>query len=106
MPKSPWQNHSALILDEISIVSLRLLGMIDMHLSQAKDKTNIDIAVLGVLALVIVMGDFHQFLLVTGRSLWTGPVTEEEIHGKSIWNHFISVITLIEQMRQHNDILF
>ncbi len=80
------------------MVSLRLLEMIDMRLSQAKSKTNNDTAVLGGLALVIVMGDFYQFLPVTGRSLWIDPVTEEEIHGKSIWNQFTSVITLIEQM--------
>ncbi len=67
-----------------------------------KGKTNNDTAVLGGLALVIVMGDFYQFSSVTGRSLWTDPVTEEEIHGKSIWNQFTSVITLTEQMRQYN----
>ncbi len=77
-----------------------------MRLSQAKGKTNKDIAVLGELALAIVMGDFYRFSPVTGRSLWTDPVTEEEIHGKSIWNQFISVITLTEQMQQHNDTSF
>ncbi len=84
MPKNPWQNRSALILDEISMVSLRLLGMIDMRLSQAKGQTNNDTAVLGRLALIIDMGDFYQFHPVTRRSLWTDLVTEEQIHGKSI----------------------
>ena len=69
MQKSFWQNHLALILDEISMVSLKLLGMIDMCLSQAKSKTNNDIAVLDGLALIIVMGNFYQFPPVTGRSL-------------------------------------
>ena len=84
MPKSPLQNHSALILDKISIVSLKLLGMIDMRLSQAKGKTNNDTAVLRGLPLIIVMRDFYRFSLVIGRSSWTSLITEEEIHGKSI----------------------
>ncbi len=43
--------------------------MNNMHLSQAKDKTNNDTTVLGSLALIIVMGDFYQFLSITGRFL-------------------------------------
>ncbi len=58
--------------------------MIDMYFSQTKSKTNNDIAVLGGLALVIVMEDFYQFLLITGQSLQTDPITEKEIYGKSI----------------------
>ncbi len=106
MPKGPWQNQSTLILDEISMVSLWLLEMIDMCLSQANDKTNNDTAVLDRLALVIVIGDFYQFPSVTRRSLWTDPITNEEIRSKSIWNQFTAVITLTEQMRQHNDTPF
>ncbi len=54
-----------------------------MRLSQTKSKTNNDTTVLGGLALVIVMEDFYQFPLI-GRSLWTHPVTSEEIYGKGI----------------------
>ncbi len=101
--KSPWQNHLALILDEISMVFLSLQSTVDMRLSQAKGKTNNNTAVFGDLALVIVMGDFYQFLLVVGRSLLTHPITSEEIHGKGIWNQFMSIITLTEQMRQYDN---
>lgn len=80
------------------MVSFSLLGMIDIHLRQAKDKTNNDTVVIGGLALVIVMGDFYQFLFIIERSLLTGPITKEEIHGKSILNQFTSVITLTEQI--------
>ncbi len=59
--KDPWQNRLALILDKISMVSLKLLSTVDMRLSQAKGKINNDIAVFGGLALVIVIGDFYQF---------------------------------------------
>ena len=51
------------------MVFLRLLGMIDIRFSQAKDKTNNNITVLGSLALIIIMGDFYQFLPVIGRFL-------------------------------------
>ena len=30
----------------------------------------------------------------------------DELHGKAIWNHFTSVITLTQQMRQQNDKAF
>ncbi len=106
LAKAPWQNRLALILDEISMVFLKLLLTFDMHLSQAKGKTNHDIIVLAGLALVIVMGDFYQFLLVVGRSLWTHSVTSEEIHDKGIWNQFTLVITLTKQMRQYDNKLF
>ncbi len=103
MAKGPWQNRLALILNEISMVSLKLLSTVDMCLSQAKGKTNNDTAVLGGLALVIVMGAFYQFPPVVRRFLWTYLITSEEIHGKSRWNQFTSVITLTEQMRQYDD---
>ncbi len=93
LAKSSWQNRLALILDEISMISLKLLSTVDIRLSQVKGKTNNNTAVLGGLALVIVMGDFYQFPVVVRRSLWTYPVISEEIHSKGIWNQFTSVIT-------------
>ncbi len=81
------------------MVSLKLLSTVDIHLSQVKSKTNNDTTVLGGLALVIVMGDFYQFLSMVRRSLWTHPVTSEKIHNKVKWNQFTSVITLTEQMQ-------
>ena len=69
LAKGLWQNRLALILDEISMVSLKLLSTVDMHLNLAKGKTNNGIAVLGGLAMIIVMGDFYQFFPVIGRSL-------------------------------------
>lgn len=50
------------------MVSLKLLGMIDICLSQAKSKTNNNIAVLDGLALVIIIEDFYQFFFITKRS--------------------------------------
>ena len=51
------------------MVFLKLLLIIDMHLNQGKGKTNNDTVILGSLALVIVIGDFYQFLPVVKRSL-------------------------------------
>ncbi len=99
LAKGPWQNCLVLILNEISIISLKLLSTVDMRLNQAKSKTNNDTIVLGGLALVIIMGDFYQFPPVVRRFLWTHLVTSEEIHGKGIWNQFTSAITLTEQMQ-------
>lgn len=103
MVKGPWQNRSAVIIDEISMVSLKLLSTVDTQLSQAKGKTDNDTAILGGLALVMMMGDFYQFPPVVGRSLWNKPISRDENHGKGIWDHFTSVITLTEQMRHQND---
>ncbi len=69
MPKASWQNHLALILDEINMICLRLLETIDMRVSEAEGKTNNDIAILGDLAPRIIIRNFYQFLLVTGRFL-------------------------------------
>lgn len=66
------------------MVSLKLLSKIDSQLSQAKGKADSDTTVLGGLALVIVIGDFYEFLPVVGRFLWNKPVTNNENHGKEI----------------------
>lgn len=58
MGKSFWQNHLALIIDKISIVSLKLLSIVDSHQNQTKGKIDNDTTVLGGLDLIIVMGDF------------------------------------------------
>lgn len=69
MTKGLCQNCLALILDKISIVSLKLLLIVDICLSQAKGKTNNHTAILVDLALVIIMGDFYLFFPVVGKSL-------------------------------------
>ena len=56
--KGLWRNQTALIIDKISMVLLKLVATIDAHLSEAKKKSDIDTTVLGGLAIVISMGDF------------------------------------------------
>lgn len=67
--KDPWQNCLALILDKISIISLKLLSMVDICLSQIKNKINNNTIVLNSLVLVIVKRDFYQFSLVISKLL-------------------------------------
>lgn len=69
MAKNFLQNHLALIIDKISIVSLKLLLTINMCLSQIKSKIDNDTAILNNLALIIVMGDFYQFYPLIERLL-------------------------------------
>ena len=57
--KGPWREQTALIIDKISMVSLKLLATVDTQLSQAKGKPDNDTSVLGGLAIVILMGDFY-----------------------------------------------
>lgn len=82
--KGLWQNHLALILDEISTVSLKLLLTVDMCLNQAKNKTNNNTAVLGSLTFIIVKENFYKFPSIVGKSLWTYPITNKKIKGKDI----------------------
>ncbi len=55
LAKGPWQNHLSLILDEISMVFLKLLSTFNICLNKAKGKTNNDTSVLVDLALIIIM---------------------------------------------------
>ncbi len=52
------------------------------------------------------MGDFYQFVLVLGKTLWDHLIGDDEMHGKSLWNRFTTILTLTEQMRQKTDLLF
>lgn len=61
------------------MISLKLLLIVDKHLSQVKGKTDNDSAVLDGLAGEIVMGDFFQFLLIIERFLWNHPVNSKKI---------------------------
>ena len=77
MAKDLWENSLALILDEISMVFLKLLSTVDICLNQVKSKISNNTAVLGGLAFIIVIGNFYQFFLVFERFLWTHHVTSK-----------------------------
>lgn len=58
-----------LIIDKISIVSLKLLFTVGFQLSQTKREKDNNTVVLGGLAFVIIIKDFYQFSLVVRKSL-------------------------------------
>lgn len=64
-----WQNFFILIIDQISIVSLKLLSTIDFQINQLKEKKINNIAMLNSLALEIIIRDFYQFLSIVRKSL-------------------------------------
>lgn len=82
--KSQWQNRTMHIIDEISMVFLKLLSTVDSQLSQAKRKKDNDIVRLGGLAVVSIMKDFNQFPPVVRKSLWVKAITSAENHGERI----------------------
>ncbi len=103
---SQWLYRSSLIIDEVSMIDLKLLTSMDKQLRKAKGTNSHSTTVFGGLPLVVLMGDFYQFAPVLGRALWDHPVGQEEVHGKSLWSRFTSILTLTEQMRQKTDLPF
>ncbi len=87
-------------------MNLKLLASIDKQLRKAKGSDFSFTTFFGGLPLVVLMGDFYQFAPVVGKALWDKLHREEEIHGKTLWNGFSSLLTLTEQMRQKADPAF
>ncbi len=101
-----WTQRCALIIDKASMVELDMLSNIAKQLAKARDLSSESTAMFGGLPIVILMGDFYQFLPVIGRTLWEEVRTEEDPYGKMLWKSFNAVITLIQQMRQIDDPTF
>ena len=64
--RGPWPQRSALIIDEISMLDLKMLATIDQQLLQAKRLSQESTAVFRRLSLVLLIGDFYQFAPITG----------------------------------------
>lgn len=95
-----WINRTTLIVDEIGMVSLKLLGTMDSQINKAKSIDTNSLALFGRLSLVVFMGDFFQFGPVGGNALWDNKThTAMEERGKIVWGNFTTVITLTEQMQ-------
>ena len=101
-----WSQRSSLIVDEVSMIDLKLLTIIDKQMRKAKGSDTSSTTFFGGLLLVVLMGDFYQFAPMTEKALWDKPHGEDEIYGKTLWNSFSSVLTLTEQMRQRADPAF
>ncbi len=90
-----WTHRSSLIIDELSVIQLELLAKMDKQLRKAQSVIVSSTTLFGGLLLIIVMGDFNQFVPVSGHRPYSG----EETNGKVLWGHFQSVLSFIKQMQ-------
>ncbi|KAF5319889.1 hypothetical protein D9611_011107 [Ephemerocybe angulata] len=98
-----------IFMDEISMVSCQDLYLIDKRL---KDVTTLEDMPFGGLS-IIVAGDFAQLPPARGLSLYSGEVSkvqrprqsqtdQENTLGLLLWNLFVTVVVLRQNMRQTN----
>jgi PIF1-like helicase len=104
--RSLWANKTMLIIDEISMVSSKLMDSIDKQCKVMKNLNSNSTAVFGGLHVVIVLGDFHQFPPIQAKALWQKQESNDEVRGQQLWHMFKDVILLDEQMRQQNDVAY
>jgi hypothetical protein len=93
-----------LIIDEISMVSSKLMDSIDKQCKVVKNLSSDSTAVFGGLHVVIVLGDFHQFSPVRAKAFWQKQESNDEVRGQQLWHMFKDVVLLDEQMRQQHDV--
>ena len=86
--------------DEINMDKLEMLSNIGKQLVKARGLSNSSMVVFSGLSIVIVMGDFYQFLFIAEHLLWGEPQTDKDHNGKTLWLSFSSVTTLTQQMHQ------
>ena len=67
---SLWANKTVLIIDEIGMVSSKLMDSIDRKCRIAKWLGGNSTAVFGGMHVVILVGDFHRFLISCAKDLW------------------------------------
>jgi len=93
-----------LIIDEISMVSSKLMDSIDRQCNVMKNLSSDSTAVFGGLHVVIVLGDFHQFPPIQAKAFWQNQEGPAEKRGQLLWHMFKDVVVLTEQMRQQHDL--
>jgi PIF1-like helicase len=101
--KALWTNKTMLVIDEISMVSSKLLHSINLQSNVIKNLDCNSTAVFGGLHVVIVLGDFHQFPPIQAKALWQKQESNDERQGQLLWHLFQNVVLLDEQMRQQSD---
>src|SRR6266480_6175453 len=97
-------NKIILIIDEISMISSKLIDSIDKQCKVMKNLSSNSTAVFGDLHVIIVLGDFHQFSPVQAKALWQKQESNDEVRGQQLWHMFKDVVLLDEQMRQQHDV--
>ena len=110
--QSKWKSVQFLVIDEISMISLKLLNNINQNLQLAKNN-HLEFGGIHIL----FVGDFLQLPVVSGLPLYTrmsneiNKFTELEGNnstnannaGRNLWINITHSIVLTEQMRQSND---
>ena len=94
-----WKDVEWLIVDEVSLVGLRMLHDIHQSLHQLKGRSaSLPFGGLNI----ICFGDFYQFSPIAGTALWrTGPTKDIKVlAGQNLWSQFDFVVELHEQKRQ------
>jgi hypothetical protein len=95
------------IVDEISMVSTKLLGQVNQYCTRIFELPTTGSAVFGGVPIVLLFGDFYQFPPVAGDPLWTlkpaSHFTDIEREGWNTWRKFNNVIMLTESLRQQED---
>ena len=76
--RSLWTNKNMLVIDEISMVSSKLMDSVDKQCNAIKNLDSNSTAVFGGLPVVIALGDFHQFPPVQARALWQKQESNDE----------------------------
>ena len=98
-----WKRKQYLIIDEMSMVSRKFLAQISASIADGKNLAGDrkDLPFGGVN--VILVGDFHQFPPIAGKSLYwpIDPVKDnaEESLGRMLYEQFKTVVRLKEQVR-------
>ena len=86
--KALWTNRTMLVVDEISMVSSKLLHSINLQSNVIKNLDCNSTAVFGGLHVVIVLGDFHQFPPIQAKALWQKQESNDEKQGQLLWHLF------------------
>ena len=101
-----WMQKSCLIIDEISMLSLRDLKRINEHLKILRKEADITF---GGISTVILCGNLVQFGPIPGYLLYQNDISSEGIEntaGRYLWTLFRKVIILDEQMQQCEDLKY
>jgi hypothetical protein len=102
--------QTVLFIDEISMVSTKLLGVVSENCTKIFELRTTGSAVFGGVPIVLLLGDFYQFPPIGGDLLWTSKstqhFTDDEMEGWNTWRKFTQAIILTESLRQRGDTVY
>ncbi|KAJ8048747.1 ATP-dependent DNA helicase PIF1 [Holothuria leucospilota] len=99
--QSKYRHLKLVIIDEISMVGIRLFNYINYRLQQIKGNQNI----FGSVS-IIAVGDLFQLQPVYDRWIFQNPLDGYSALANNVWKEKFSIFELDEIMRQKDDLLF